>query len=118
MSESAAREPEDENVFIDEDVVLEPDDDPEAPPGDHAEDDPWTQEVFRQLDLLQNKRRSWVQSLIILVVTLVLFGAAQFVQKSAENLAWLVGVLLIHESGHFAGMKLFGYRDVRMFFLP
>jgi dienelactone hydrolase/Zn-dependent protease len=118
MSESAAREPEDEQNFIDEDVVLEPDDAPEPSADGHAEDDPWTQEVFRQLDLLQNKRRSWVQSLIILVVTAVLFGAAQFVRKSAENLAWLVGVLLIHESGHFAGMKMFGYRDVRMFFLP
>jgi Zn-dependent protease len=118
MSQSASREPEDDEDFVDDDVVLEPDDAPEPSPDDDSPDDPWNEEVFRQLDLLQNSRRSWVQSLIILVVTLVLFGAAQLVQKSAENLAWLVAVLLIHESGHFAGMKLFGYRDVRMFFLP
>src|SRR5262245_8135901 len=107
MSESASREPKNENVFIDEDVVLEPDDKPELLPDEHWKDDQWTDEVFRQLNLLQNKRQSWVQSVIILVATLVLFGAAQFVQKSAENLAWLLAVLLIHESGHFAGMKLF-----------
>src|SRR5262249_32626040 len=30
----------------------------------------------------------------------------------------LVGVLLFHELGHFLGMRLFGYRDVSMFFIP
>ncbi len=28
----------------------------------------------------------------------------------------LVGVLLFHELGHYAGMRIFGYRNVRMFF--
>lgn len=30
----------------------------------------------------------------------------------------LVAVLLFHELGHYLGMRLFGYRDVRMFFIP
>lgn len=30
----------------------------------------------------------------------------------------LVLVLLFHELGHYVGMRLFGYRDVRMFFIP
>lgn len=32
--------------------------------------------------------------------------------------ALLVGVLLLHELGHFLAMKHFGYRDVSMFFIP
>lgn len=34
------------------------------------------------------------------------------------ELAWLIGVLLLHESGHFLGMRYFGYRDLQMFFIP
>ncbi|MBI3861686.1 MAG: hypothetical protein HY290_07305, partial [Planctomycetia bacterium] len=108
MSSSDSREADDAGAFPADDAVVEPD----------APDDPWTQEVLIHLDKLQSKQRSPLQSVLMLVVTLVLFGAAQVVQQNAENLAWLVAVLLIHESGHFAGMKLFGYRDVRMFFLP
>ena len=30
----------------------------------------------------------------------------------------LVGVLFFHELGHYVGMRIFGYRNVRMFFIP
>src|SRR5262245_2424702 len=33
-------------------------------------------------------------------------------------IAILVGVLLLHELGHLAGMRLFGYRDLRVLFIP
>ena len=112
MNSSDSLEADDERV-LDVDAVVEPDVNGEPSP-----DDPWTQEVLTHLDKLQNIQRSRLQSVLMLVLTLVLFGAAHLVQNSAENLAWLATVLLIHESGHFAGMKLFGYRDVRMFFLP
>jgi Zn-dependent protease len=32
--------------------------------------------------------------------------------------AMLVGVLLFHELGHYLGMRIFGCRNVRMFFIP
>jgi len=32
--------------------------------------------------------------------------------------AMLVGVLFFHELGHYLGMRAFGYRNVRMFFIP
>jgi Zn-dependent protease len=34
------------------------------------------------------------------------------------TLLLIVLVLLVHELGHYLGMRLFGYRDVRMFFIP
>ncbi len=49
----------------------------------------------------------------------LLFG--RFVPSISEIL-WilsiLVPVLLIHDLGHFIAMRLLGYRDVRMFFIP
>ncbi len=68
------------------------------------------------LDVLRNPKRlaaSWV-----LVGSLVLFLLVGRGERSLGALAVLVGVLLFHELGHFAGMKAFGYRDVRMFFIP
>lgn len=38
-----------------------------------------------------------------------------------QNLQWillLVLVIVIHEMGHFVAMKIFGYNDVKMFFVP
>jgi Zn-dependent protease len=35
-----------------------------------------------------------------------------------ELLLLILVVVLVHEAGHFAGMKLFGYADVDMFFIP
>lgn len=74
--------------------------------------------VLAKLDQIQSGKRNWTHAIVVLVLTMVLFGAAEFLRGNPVKLAWLIGVLLIHESGHFVGMKLFGYRDVRMFFIP
>lgn len=43
--------------------------------------------------------------------------------RTSESISWLnllglVGVLFIHELGHYIGMKIAGYRNVQMFFIP
>lgn len=38
--------------------------------------------------------------------------------RSLKDLALLIPVLFFHELGHWAGMRLFGFRDVKMFFIP
>ncbi|HEY0706458.1 MAG TPA: hypothetical protein VGG33_06670 [Polyangia bacterium] len=56
---------------------------------------------------------------LVLVISLALFVLVQnHSSTSAQALVVLIGVLLFHELGHYAGMRLFGYRDVRMFFIP
>jgi hypothetical protein len=68
-------------------------------------------------------RGNW-SALPLLVITIVLFAIAiLWIVGSASPLvvsfiALLIGVLLFHEAGHYLGMTLFGYRDVRMFFIP
>jgi Zn-dependent protease len=37
---------------------------------------------------------------------------------SGHTAALLMGVLLLHELGHWAAMKVFGYRDTTVFFVP
>lgn len=57
-------------------------------------------------------------SLSLFVVTLVLFFTAGIVRSDITEIAILIGVLLFHELGHLAAMKLLGYRDVKIFFIP
>jgi hypothetical protein len=54
-----------------------------------------------------------------LLGSLALFAVLALVRGgSIANLVILVAVLLFHELGHYVGMLGFGYRDVRMFFIP
>src|SRR5688572_24768456 len=54
----------------------------------------------------------------ILVLSFVAFLVVTSRDTSLSDLAVLVAVLLFHEAGHLIGMKLFGFSDLRMFFLP
>ena len=67
---------------------------------------------------IRQKGRNWIASLSILVVTILLFAAIGSFRDPISGVAVLVGVLLVHELGHFAAMKLFKYSDVQIFFIP
>lgn len=56
--------------------------------------------------------------LVLLLLSLVAFIAIGTVQFEPLALAALLGVLLLHEGGHWLAMRAFGYRDLSMFFLP
>lgn len=77
---------------------------------------PFAEDRYQEtMALLRNpKQRSQGLVLVLSLAAFVLF------QKDSSPLAVavLVGVLLFHELGHYAGMRVFGYRDVRMFFIP
>jgi Zn-dependent protease len=56
---------------------------------------------------------------LVFVLLFLVFLAGQFEYlKSPLGIAVLVGVIAFHEAGHAFGMRLFGFRDVRMFFIP
>jgi Zn-dependent protease len=67
------------------------------------------------MEALQKPAR-WSRGLV-LVLSLAAFLVFRQ-ERSPGALAVLVGVLLFHELGHYAGMRVFGYGDVRMFFIP
>src|SRR4051812_4730695 len=55
----------------------------------------------------------------LLVTTFVMFAAISLSRGSSiTELGLLVGVIMVHELGHALGMLLFGYTDVRIFFIP
>ena len=56
--------------------------------------------------------------MLLLAVSLTVFVVVGRLQWSGELLAIIVGVLLFHETGHYVAMRAFGYRNVRMFFIP
>lgn len=61
-------------------------------------------------------RNIWLRT----IISLVLYIAAYYIFFHRE-LLWifiLTGAILFHEGGHFAAMKLFGYRDVHILFVP
>jgi Zn-dependent protease len=53
-----------------------------------------------------------------LIVSLLAFVFARPAKQAPLELAILIGVLLFHEFGHWLGMQVFGYRNVKMFFIP
>jgi Zn-dependent protease len=56
---------------------------------------------------------------VLLLVTMVLFALSmQQGENTWEDIALLVAVVLFHELGHWVGMRLFGFQDVKMFFIP
>ena len=59
------------------------------------------------------------QGFTLLIVSLLLFiGAQASFGAMADFIAALVIVMVVHELGHYAAMRAFGYRDTRMFFIP
>lgn len=57
---------------------------------------------------------------LILVGTIAFFAMAELTRDygTFESILILVGVIAFHEFGHYVFMRLFGYRDVKMFFIP
>ena len=83
-----------------------------------APDDPFEESVLGELEKIRNPKGNWVPAVVILVVSLVLFVGLGMRNNPIAFTAMLVGVLLFHELGHYMGMRMFGYRNVRMFFIP
>lgn len=55
---------------------------------------------------------------LVLVISMVLFAVSMSSGSPVRQIVVTLGVLLFHELGHYAGMRVFGYQDVRMFFIP
>ena len=78
----------------------------------------FAREVEEELEAMEASAKSRLRSLLIVVGSLVLFLGLGLVSTSLSGVLVLIVVLLVHEFGHFVAMKLSGYRDVQMFFIP
>src|SRR3954470_4748589 len=64
------------------------------------------------------EKKGSLNSATLFIVTLILFFTSGMVHDDIREIGILIGVLLFHELGHLAAMKVLGYRDVKMFFVP
>ena len=83
-------------------------------------------DVMAELERLQNRTSSRFGGVAVLVVSILAFLAigvggntgALASRDAREFLLLLVGILFFHEMGHYLAMRVFRYRNVRMFFIP
>ncbi len=57
---------------------------------------------------------AWRTAASLLLYVLVYYALF----RDVKSILMLVIVIIIHEGGHFLAMKKFGYRDMKMFFIP
>lgn len=75
--------------------------------------------VYAEMNNQASARTGWGAFFLIAIVSLVLFVTARDkAWGDATTFAIIVAVLLFHELGHYVAMKIFGYRDLKMFFIP
>lgn len=75
-------------------------------------------EVIAELEKLQEKKPGWMKAILLLVISAAFFlgvGAAQWSWRFALI---LIPILFIHELGHYLTMMMFGYKNLKMFFIP
>lgn len=75
-------------------------------------------EVIAELEKLQEEKPGWIKAILLLVISAAFFlgvGAAQWSWRFA---LMLIPILFIHELGHYLTMMMFGYKNLKMFFIP
>lgn len=82
-----------------------------------SDDDSVFQAVIEQLRKPPQTHGKAGRMLLISLAAFVVVGFA-LGQRSIGGVLTLVGVLFLHELGHAVAMRLFGYRDVRILFIP
>jgi Zn-dependent protease len=74
--------------------------------------------VRAELAKLRAEKSSWLRQLVTLAVSVGLFLYLGKLAWGWKILPVILAVIFLHELGHWLGMRLFGYRDVSMVFIP
>jgi len=77
-----------------------------------------TEGAIAELARLQAGKRSAGKGILLLLVSVAIFAGAGKALWSWQTCATIIATLFVHELGHYFAMRCFGYRDLRMFFLP
>lgn len=80
--------------------------------------DPQVESVFNSLKEESEKKNTFTGNLSILIISVILFLASGLINNPIIDIAAIILIILIHELGHLLAMKAFGYKDVKMFFVP
>ena len=83
----------------------------------HDESIPY-QQILAEIDSQQIRKKRWAKNISVFLISLLIFFQLGLFSQGWESVLYLVLVLLIHEAGHLLGMRLFGYRNMQMLFIP
>jgi tetratricopeptide (TPR) repeat protein/Zn-dependent protease len=72
----------------------------------------------RQADVIRHRPGGWLGKTALFLLSAVLFVLAFGITFSVEMVLIILGVLLLHELGHALAMRMFGYRDLQILFIP
>lgn len=75
-------------------------------------------DAYHLLDSYEQRPTRRNFKLWVLLGTLILFILSFTTFIPSETLLILIGVLLLHELGHWLAMRIFGYQNTSIFFLP
>jgi len=75
-------------------------------------------EILDEVEKLSARKSGPFRSLLLLAASVAVFALFGRIVWGWEILGLILIVVVVHEAGHFAGMKVFGYGDVSMFFIP
>jgi Zn-dependent protease len=75
-------------------------------------------EVLAELKKLQEKKTGWAAAGWMLVISFVLFAVLGAARWNWQFTLLIIPVLFFHECGHWVAMRIFKYRNLRMFFIP
>lgn len=76
------------------------------------------EQVRQAIAALLEPPRPTVAALVLTLSIVAFAGASLMSGNSLVGVASLLGLLFVHESGHYLAMRAFGYQNVRMFFVP
>jgi Zn-dependent protease len=74
--------------------------------------------VLVEMAHLMQRKQTGRQALWAFAITLALFVIAGALRWDTRILWLLLGALIFHEFGHYVTMRFFGYRNLRMVFVP
>jgi Zn-dependent protease len=89
-----------------------------AAEGEHRDVSPDLAAHRRREEVDRRRTSGWITKLVLLAGSMTLFAIAFGFHISARFAVLLVAALLVHELGHAVAMRLFGYRDLQILFIP
>ncbi len=106
--------------FLERGIFVPADDDAGPDPADKLNLSPDAPErpVLLAMRRRPPQQQRWVNALFILLISVGAFIGLGAAAWSLRLTLLLVPILLFHELGHYLVMRVLGYRDLRMFFIP
>ena len=79
---------------------------------------PRVETIVNQIRTSEAKKNSPWENISVLIITVILFFGSGIIDNPVTDIFLLIFIIIIHEAGHLIAMKAYGYKDVKMFFIP